>query len=451
MKKLFLLSALFVYGFVFGQKNILNLNPTSDSISSNIPYGIIFEPVVYGKDCDFSASCTVSFLNKNKKSEDFWSSYETPSSSLEAADFFHFVDLKEAYALRDSLNTFKGFNNAPIKFKYEIKWTDLDFDAEQELNKKKEAIIKLQTEKEDSISKLIISNQYFKNKFIKESKIRSDSLKLILKEFSEVGVLEKKEKIINKYDQIINEVNKLYFNKINSMHINNLLEISLSTKKYSLIVKYHNNEVKSFIINDRRGKKKEHYFSEYNGEEKTYRVKYFNREGVEEYNFNETFTIKYYNKGSIIKETYLDSIGGLAHIYYNSGIKNASESNWYNNYYANAINKLKTFYKNGNLESSGLVTGDWNNWEDFVNPYLKNNLQKWLKNFKIRSITDTRMPLAFSNWAFYSNNGTYSAIAKLEGKKIKGNAEIYKSGEFVKEVNFNNKKSRKLLDYLNKL
>jgi hypothetical protein len=61
------------------------------------------------------------------------------------------------------------------------------------------------------------------------------------------------------------------------------------------------------------------------------------------------------------------------------------------------------------------------------------------------------MPLAFSNWAFYSNNGTYSAIAKLEGKKIKGNAEIYKSGEFVKEVNFNNKKSRKLLDYLNKL
>ena len=172
MKKLFLLSALFVYGFVFGQKNILNLNPTSDSISSNIPYGIIFEPVVYGKDCDFSASCTVSFLNKNKKSEDFWSSYETPSSSLEAADFFHFVDLKEAYALRDSLNTFKGFNNAPIKFKYEIKWTDLDFDAEQELNKKKEAIIKLQTEKEDSISKLIISNQYFKNKFIKESKIR---------------------------------------------------------------------------------------------------------------------------------------------------------------------------------------------------------------------------------------------------------------------------------------
>lgn len=448
MKKLLLLSALLICVFVFGQKNILNLNPTSDSINSNIPYGIIFDPIIYGKDCDFSPSCTVSFLDKNKtQKEYFWG--RAPNLSLEAGDFLYNVDLKEAYSLRDSLNTFKGFNNAPIKFKYEIKWKDLDFDAEQELNKKKQAIIKFQTEKENSISELITNNQYFKNKFIKESKIRSDSLNSILKEFSEVRLLEKKQKIIKKYDQKINEVNKLYFNKINLMHINNLLEISLSMNKYSLIVKYNNNEVKSFIINDKRGKKKEHYFSEYNGEEKTYRVKYFNREDIEEYDFNETFTIKYYNKGSIIKETFRDSIGGLAHTYYNSGIKYASESPWYSNY--GRTNKLKTFYKNGNLESSGLVSGDWNNWEDFVNPYLKNNLQKWLKNFKIRSITDTRMPLAFSNWAFYSTNGTYSAIAKVEGKKIKGNAKIYKSGEFVKEVSFNNKKSRKLLDYLNNL
>lgn len=57
----------------------------------------------------------------------------------------------------------------------------------------------------------------------------------------------------------------------------------------------------------------------------------------------------------------------------------------------------------------------------------------------------------FGEWVFNNKNGTYSAVAKVEGKKIKGNAEIYKSGEFINEVNFNNKKSSKLLDYLNNL
>ena len=82
------------------------------------------------------------------------------------------------------------------------------------------------------------------------------------------------------------------------------------------------------------------------------------------------------------------------------------------------IGKYNQFWKNGNLCKSG--------------------------SYKSKSGP-------FGEWVFYNKNGTYSAVAKVEGRKIKGNAEIYKSDEFVNEVNFNNKKSRKLLDYLNKL
>jgi hypothetical protein len=416
MKKILFIIALTVSFSFYPQQNILTAYTSADYVQQK--YGFLYYHLAENQKEINSAPLLVFGETDGLNELGYYN-----LSALECAEFTeNGLSLSKLYDIKDSSNisrmTLKEFFDLSDDWGTNehiiIKWTN-DFE---------DVIADLDKQGENHLIRTFPSDADLDN-ISKPMEIeRSKELKLIIDKFNNKKIERSKKQIKD------------------SLIIKSLSKVSISRKKYNLSISYDECNVSSFVVRDIRGRKKNHYISSYNSKENIHKITYLNLDEFELFDYNE-LSVKYYKDDILIKkyeaknDTYTN---------YRKGIKQTSEI--IDSSKPLAILRLsKTYYSNGNLESSGNhLRGASNHWTYFINPKFR----------KINRVHTNYTPLstAVGTWKFYSKNGNYTANADLDDKykgEIKDSAEIYKSGVFLKKVRLKNKRKGKLLDLLNEL